>query len=205
MSDHTEVELRIAASAIGGLIPLLGQGVGIDAPLGISLQHWLSVQLAFGDDYVANRIQSIFVNGKPVDDEQNTTVTHGAVIALSAAMPGLVGATLRKDGLVAGMRSTISHAASAPSDERRNGRVTLKLFNMIAREMGICVLSQGVWISGEQMVDTLKSLALFGMPSEQCCQWDGMPMDPGQLAGKAKSADHLFLRVVSPPDDTQPL
>ena len=36
-------------------------------------------------------------------------VGHGDTLALSAAMPGLVGATMRRGGYFAGLRANISH------------------------------------------------------------------------------------------------
>jgi len=42
------------------------------------------------EDYVTQRISTIFLDGKPVDDIDTLLVRDGAVLSLSAAMPGLV-------------------------------------------------------------------------------------------------------------------
>jgi hypothetical protein len=46
-------------------------------------------------DYLENRIKTIFLDGKPVDDEDKAVLKNGSTLALSAAMPGLVDSTFR--------------------------------------------------------------------------------------------------------------
>jgi len=127
--------------------PLLGGGIGIPTPLGISLRTFLCDGLGMAGDYLDNRVQTILLNSRPVDDVQQTIVADGDVIALSAAMPGLAGATLRRGGHLAAMRAGISQKRpDGTGSTSSTGVVVLKLFNLIAREMGPLVLSREIWL-----------------------------------------------------------
>ena len=83
-------------------------------------------------------------------------VEEGATLALSAAMPGMVGSTLRKGGVFAGMRSQISHVTGQPAHHDRQIRIKLKLFNLIAKEMGPAFLQKGVYLEGKPFHDFLQ-------------------------------------------------
>ena len=132
--------------------PLLQQGVRVEARVGCDIQSLLCDQFQLAPDYLADRITTIFLNGKPVDDVATAVVTDGATLALSAAMPGLVGATLRKSGCLASFRNTISHRnEAAPASACENGFITLKLFNMLLPEVGPQYLAHGVWIRGREL------------------------------------------------------
>jgi hypothetical protein len=100
---------------------------------GRSIKYLLCETYDVDEDYLKNRINTLFLDGKPVDDMKATTVNIGSTVALSAAMPGLVGATLRKKGSLANLRSSISYNdKSATVETIQAGRVGIKLFNMIA-------------------------------------------------------------------------
>ena len=77
---------------------LLQQGFGVLARLGCSLEELLCNQWGIDRDYVTSRITTIFMNNRAIDDIATSIVRAGAVIALSGAMPGLVGATMRRGG-----------------------------------------------------------------------------------------------------------
>ncbi|HIQ38336.1 MAG TPA: hypothetical protein EYH36_10155 [Desulfocapsa sulfexigens] len=55
-------------------------------------------------------------------------------IAISAAMPGLVGEIFRKDGVHASLRTTTAGKLSSADAPETSITIRLKLFNMIARE-----------------------------------------------------------------------
>ena len=148
----TSLSFVLKPDHLAVFFPLLQQGVRIEARVGCDIQSLLCDQFKLAPDYLADRITTIFLNGKPVDDVATAVVKDGATLALSAAMPGLVGATLRKAGSLASFRNTISHrndatAASACVD----GLITLKLFNMLLPEVGPQYLAQGVWTSGREL------------------------------------------------------
>jgi hypothetical protein len=195
MASFDRVQISLPPAAIGGLYSLMGQGISVETSLGVSIQQLLEEHLHFGGDYIRDRIQTIFINGQAVDCEGEIMVHEGDVIALSAAMPGLVGATLRKGGHLSAMRSNISRASSHETAKSKRGRVNIKLFNLIAREMGPKMLSQGVWISGAQLAETIQILATFGMDTKGAFRWNGALLDPDQLIEKVLPEQDLFLQI----------
>ena len=141
---------------ISGLV--FGRGVELQVRPGSSVRDFLCEQLHLPADYVENRIQTVFLEGKPVDDFDTATLAPGATLALSAAMPGLVGAVFRRGGYYAPLRDSITYRQMGGSTGESEKRITLKLFNLTAREIGPQILSQGVYINGMQVADLVRTL-----------------------------------------------
>ena len=94
---------------------ILQQGFKLRARLGTSIRQVLCDQFGVDHDYLDKRINTIFLDGKAVDDVDSSTIREGSVLALSAAMPGFVGAAFRKGGYYSAMRGAISHVEEASS------------------------------------------------------------------------------------------
>lgn len=183
MQPETTLFLRLPPAAARHFGSLFNAGIGIPTVVGIGLTELLCQQLGIAPDYVAHRIQTIFLNSRAVDRTEQVTLPAGAVIALSAAMPGLAGATFRKAGLLSGFRKDISHQNRTPS--ANNGRhetlITLKLFNLVAEELGPQLLVHGIWIDGRAVPELLSRIAskVGGNIIEARC--DGRPIPSAQL------------------------
>jgi hypothetical protein len=121
--------------------------------LGSSIKLLLCRQLGLIPKYLEKRIQTIFLDGKPVDDVDSVTVKSGSILALSASLPGLAGATLRKGGYYAPMRSQTSFSEPTHWGPPNEGMIALKLFNLVLRELGPTFLKKGVWVSGEDLLN----------------------------------------------------
>jgi hypothetical protein len=147
------LNLVVKANQIAIFLKLIESGFKLRIETGLSIRELFCGQLGISDDYFDSRIQTIFLDGKPVDNEDTARVHDGARIALSAAMPGLVGATFRKGGQYASFRGTISHSEDGNSSEKGEGKITLKFFNMIARELGPAFLKKGIIIEGNRFQD----------------------------------------------------
>jgi hypothetical protein len=109
---------------------LLQRGVGIPDGTGASVREFLQETLGIDAVYVEEKLQTVFLDGHPVDDFDGALVRPGAVLALSGAMPGLAGATMRRGGFYARMREGITHTGTDTAgrgDEK--GVVVVKLFN----------------------------------------------------------------------------
>lgn len=139
---HRLVELK--SDQLPCFYPLLQKGVRIPAEVGCSLKSLLCDQLAIPEAYVTERITTIFLDNHPVDDLEHAIVRDGSRIALSAAMPGLVGATMRRGGFYASLRQGISQLAQNGSMDHDNGVVTIKLFNLLLAELGPTLLARGL-------------------------------------------------------------
>jgi len=130
---------------------LLENGFIIKGKVGCSVKEFLCNRMFIEQDYLDNRIQTIFLNGKPVDDINSAIVKDGSSISLSAAMPGLAGATMRRGGTLASMRSGISHVSAETSEDSCEGKVTIKFFNLISKELGPEFLNRGIIIDGKTL------------------------------------------------------
>jgi hypothetical protein len=137
---------------------LLQRGVWCRASTPVPLGQFLIEQLGLGEAYVRDRIETIFLDGLVVDDLERSIVHDGSTVTLSAAMPGLVGATLRRGGFYKAMRSEISWSAQSSADEpvvATPGLVRVKLFNLILREAGPDLLRRGVLVDPAAAVEAL--------------------------------------------------
>jgi hypothetical protein len=155
--------LRVPLDRLDAFLPLLQRGVTVPASVGCPLKSLLCDQLGIDPDFVAERILTIFCDGQPVDDLDRTLVRDGSKIALSAAMPGLVGASMRRGGRYAALRRGISHGAdSCCASPGGGGTVVIKLFNLLLAELGPLLLSHGVLLGRDDLADLLGRLPPTG-------------------------------------------
>ena len=145
------LSLIVNAKLVPLFFQLLGHGFSVKVQTGTSVKELLCDQLGIHEDYLAQRIQTIFLNAKVVDDVNSAIVDKDATMALSGAMPGLVGAILRSGGFYAPMRSQISHEENSPASQVKKGKITLKLWNLVVKELGPTFLQQGIWIKGKEV------------------------------------------------------
>ncbi|MFH0824400.1 MAG: hypothetical protein V2B18_16730 [Pseudomonadota bacterium] len=131
---------------------LLQQGFFVPCGTGVSVRDVVCGELGVESDYLDRRINTIFLNGKPVDDVDAAFIEAGSTLTLSASMPGLVGAVMRKGGFYAAMRCSITHrtAAAGPAGHEKT-LLRLKLLNMTANELGPLFLQRGVLITGSEL------------------------------------------------------
>jgi hypothetical protein len=134
---------------------LLSQKVAIPVQTGRSIRELLCGQLDIEEQYLDERIQTIFLNGRAVDDVDSTVVENGSTLALSGPMPGLAGATFRRGGFFSGMRSQISYDNNMSDAQISAGKINIKLFNVVLKELGPIFLQRGVLLKEMQLQDFL--------------------------------------------------
>ncbi len=150
-------QLRLDPTDLPLLLPLLQQGFHIEIENDRSLEDLLCRQWGLARDYVLGRISTLFLNGRPVDDIETARVSGGARLALSCAMPGLIGATMRRGGVLASFRSSISHQENQkPASRAKRALITVKLFNMLTRELGPILLERGI-VAPRSALDMLRA------------------------------------------------
>jgi len=159
---------------------LLQQGVSIRRRVGCSVETFLRKEIGAGPATI-EKIQSIVLDGKPVDDIGSALVCDGSVLALSAAMPGLVGATLRRGGAYSSFRSAITYHEAGNVRAPREGWVTVKIFNLLMAEMGPDLLRTGVLIRSSDLQDLLAELVQDLRQGRRRVTLDGAPIDVGKL------------------------
>ena len=150
--------LHLAADQLNAFFPILQKGVTVPAVVGCTLRSLLTDQFAIPAGYVTDRITTIFLDNRPVDDLDRTMVRDGSRVTLSAAMPGLVGATMRRGGFYAALREGISHTLDSVTPAGGCGTVRVKLFNLLLAELGPLVLARGVILEPGELTGLLQNL-----------------------------------------------
>jgi len=169
------VALRINRDQLEVFFPMLQRGVTVQASLGCPLGEFLCAQLGIPEEYVAGRITTIFLDNRPVDDLERSLIREGSRVTLSAAMPGLVGATMRRSGFYAALRQGITHQEQGGAAGAGQGTVRLKLFNLLLPELAPLVLAHGVLLQREELDALLRALeaaSRMGVASSYLCGRD---------------------------------
>jgi len=185
----------VASDSIPKFYGLLRSGFSVDLTVGCSLEHLLCDQLEIAPDYLRDRAQTVFLNSSPVDDLTSASVPDQAVISLSAAMPGLNGAIMRRGGPLSEMRRSISHAPDQDCSQTAPGRITLKLFNLVAKELGPQFLARGVVVSSRALGELFRQQPSSFWQSVKSAAIDGSPCEADQLALHEWPAQEILLQL----------
>jgi hypothetical protein len=188
--------LTIAAGSLSRFLPLLGQGIRVTGDRGGSVEQFIRRECGISADYLNERIQTVFLNGKAIDDLHSAEVADGATLALSAAMPGLAGAVLRRGGAYAAMRRQISHEGRGETAGGSAVRVRVKLFNLVAQERGPDFLGRGVCLSAADLKEFLDRLGPGLNSICRAAQWQGRPVACSAAAGALPEDGWVLLQIV---------
>jgi hypothetical protein len=180
---YRSLKVKLNNPNIAPFFSFLQKGFFIEARAGSTIKDILCQQFQIKPQYLEDRIQTIFLDGKPVDEADKTTVASGSTLALSAAMPGLVGSTFRRGGPLAAFRSSITHNQDEGIARAEGSvRVRIKLFNLLVRELGPGFLKIGIFLHQKDIIEIMEnwtesfaSSILYGelngqkISSEQLC------------------------------------
>jgi len=158
-----QIELPRADLRWGAALGLLQAGFSMRARAGISARAFMRETLGFPDAYIEGAVSTVFIDDSPVDDIDAARLAEGSRIALSAAMPGLVGAVMRRHSPYAALRESISYRErTGGADEGRlpEIRVGVKLFNSVMVDRGPEVLARGIHLGGEKAIEALRWLGI---------------------------------------------
>lgn len=167
--------------AVRWFFPLLQQGFITRARIGFSIRDILCDQFGIRPDYLSGRITTIFLNSRAIDDPASSRVAAGATLALSAAMPGLVGATMRCGGYYAAMRSDISHRDFTGGAAQENGEIRIKLFNLLMAELGPGFLLRGILLPAGELAEFLAAQPQDFWEGCRSVLLEGRTVGPGLL------------------------
>ncbi len=196
MQPTVHLSLKVEEGLLPRFCLLTGGGivVGIDACC--SIQELLCGRLGVPGDYVDGRIQTVFLDGKAVDDPKTARVRPGASIALSTAMPGIAGAMFRRGSPYAPMRSQVSHVdrdLEGAADCR--GEVVVRLFNAVQGELGLMLLGRGVWIAGKSLSNLFRAREKAFGAGIMTARLDGKAISPKDVLELDWQDRKVFLRV----------
>ena len=186
------LRLHFQKDIITAFSPLLQKGFYVEITT-CNLQEMLC-RICDLDPVALNaRIQTVFFNGKPVDNMATVNVQDGDRLALSAAMPGLVGATMRSGGVLAGFRHSISYRPEKTQSNSRGGILLIKLFNLLIKEMGPRFLKQGILVGSNDLRNLLGSLSDLEWKDCIKAQWNAQDIDADSLTAMIRPEDPEYV------------
>ncbi len=149
-----ELSLTIDPRDMSFYTTLLQSGIEIKCPPKEPVGRFLDRLPGFTVDYIADVVQTIFLDGTAVDDLTTPLSGEHSVLALSAAMPGLAGAIFRRNSFHAALRTTPDKKTTR-NIEAKKITVTLKLFNSIAFDRGPDLLQNSIIIKTGHLLNYL--------------------------------------------------
>lgn len=144
--DILTLAINADARQLDDFLMILQDGVRVKVDAGRSVTEFLCDEMGLDRKYVMDSIQTVFLDGKPVDNLDSALISDGACLTLSAGMPGLVGATLRRGSILSSFRKSITYRESGNDRESREGYVQVKLFNLMMRQLGPVFLRRGIYV-----------------------------------------------------------
>jgi len=151
MTEEQVLSLQLDTERLAVFFPLFQAGVGLSVATGCTVKELLTQQFGIPEAYILSRITTIFLNHKAVDDAAGAVITEGATLALSGAMPGLVGATMRTGGHLAALRGAMTYHNSSYPVAKGRGQIRLKLFNLLLDELAPRFLEHGILIQSGKL------------------------------------------------------
>jgi hypothetical protein len=191
-----QVRLVVSSDVIPVFFRLLQQGVQVRGTVGESIGSFLREDLCVEKGFVDKMIQTVFLNGMPVDDIEGVKVKEGATIALSGPMPGVAGATLRRGGYYGSMRKEISCRPEAQGSDLKESHVIIKLFNVLTEILGPGLLEKGVGVRGRELGSLLRDQETLMTRAFRSADLDGLPVTLQAIMAQAHGDHRINLQVV---------
>ncbi len=163
MEERAELLLVFEAVPVAEFLPLLMTGVGVAVAEPCTPREFLHGRLGLSVDEIERRVKTVCVDGHPVDDLDGCFLDAGSRLALSGALPGLAGACLRRGGVLATMRQSITLPQGDRSGPQRDGQgagrgaVKVCLFNTVLPLLGERLLARGVSVESDDLVAFLNA------------------------------------------------
>lgn len=190
--------IHAAAEALQALTPLAREGLGVDIAAGRSLRQTLTEDLGLAAECVEQRIQTVFLDGSPVDNIDTDHARPGSALALASALPGVAGICMQRQSRIGVYREGITHQGGpdVPATDRRL-RITLKLFNNVAVECLAQVLAHGVEVRSGRLAELLE--ANPEALADASLRLDGQELSRAALAAALQGANAPVRITAAPP------
>jgi len=192
LTSPTHISLVMESERLGDFFPIMQRGFLVPAWLPCTVGNLLHEQFGIDSAYVSERITTIFLDGKAIDNPDETPVRDRSTIALSAAMPGVVGASMRRGSFYAAMRGAVTSTERGIPSESFEGLVRVKLFNLLLTELGPGFLKRGIIMTPSDLSDiflhhpeTIRQgcgvRAKNGQPVDPSCLIEGNAFIEGEI------------------------
>ncbi len=193
--------LSVPDEQLGALTPLLERGVYITGRDGASMADFMVRDLGLTPEFVEQNVQTVFLNCSPVDDFATARVHDGSVVALSAALPGLVGAVMRKSGFLASLRQGITKGGEQGVQETGTPvTVRVKAFNLLLAPLSRLLFRKGVLLPMREAGELLRSLPEDFWNGCAGLEIRGERFDPRRYEIGLPENDALLLLTVEAPE-----
>ena len=182
---------------------LLQTGFIVTTLMELSVRAYLSGELGLPNRYIDTRVTTIFLDGKPVDNIDSAVIREGCTLALSSAMPGLVGATMRRDSHYASLRNTISYRAPDRSGLPVQGPFRIKLFNLLLKELGPVFLERGICVPLSELAGFLARQPAGFFRALKKVTLEGKEIEASSLVqpGRLNTDELVYVAVSTQNDD----
>lgn len=188
------LDIRIPVGRILPYTTLLQTGILVESKPQPTIGEFLGALPGFTRRYMNERIETIFLNGLPVDDLETIIVGAAPILAISAAMPGLAGAIFRKNGFHAPLRTTVSNDSSNEAQNSEQVMILLKFFNMIVSERGEAILHDGCLMKCNSVLRFMNYRPqLFSDALSMNC--DDKTMDFVEVKNTLHKSERVFLKI----------
>jgi len=179
------VEIEIAPSEIPAEMPvfndLLQSGFMVNTTSGDSIEEFLCDQIGIDPNYIIERVKTVFLDSRPVDDLDTALLVDGSCLTLSGGMPGLVGMTLGRGSILASFRSSITYRGDDDVKEGTQASVNVKLFNIVMKDLGGIFLKYGINVKSAAMASLIEKLRLEPPEIIMSVKLDDITIEPGKL------------------------
>jgi hypothetical protein len=185
----------IGPSALPWFNEMLQRGFFLINCAGISIEEFLIKQIGLSREYIGHKISTIFLDGRIVHDIGSAIIRRGSVLALSSAMPGFVGASLRSENIDRSFTELGTSSEINSSDSMGRGVFCVKLFNLPMRELGPSFLKRGILLRSAGIEEFLKAQPDAFWKDCRKILLDGEEIDPAFLDAKKLSGTYEWLRL----------
>ncbi len=175
------VEIEIDQSKIPMFDSLLQSGFMMHTKSGDSIETFLCDQMGIDPKYIIERIKTVVLDHRPVDNLEKALLHDGSKLTLSGGMPGLVGMTLGRGSILASFRSSITYRGDEGVMAGGQAGVNIKRFNIVMKDLGGIFLKYGI---------NVKRAAMAGLVEQLQGNVMGIKLD-----GKAIELDKLLARL----------
>lgn len=153
MDYEAKIELLFRSEILPCFYSIFQSGFLFSCQVERSIEDLLLRQLELDPEFVKEKVSTVFLNGSCIDDISSAILKNGSIVAFSSALPGLAGATLRRGGVYACLRESITHKTQAAPEAEHEGLITVKLFNILMAEMGEVFLEKGIILNRTAATD----------------------------------------------------
>lgn len=161
-----------------GWLPLLGEGVEIEVPGGLSLRAFMQETLGLGPASAAWQGLAPFLDGSPVHDLDTARVHEGSLLVLGSTGPGP------------------EAAGRGEAPDQGPARITIRLFPPLADVAGPELLRRGVLLSAERLREHLFHAAADLRAGLVQITADGLPVSERALCFALDSRPRTLFRLV---------